>query len=221
MGRAWTACSLFVVAWRVVTWRVVTLALALASFVACGSSSNAPMRQEVASGNEGTARSLRGSYAVAEMGGGPLLPSLLDDPACYAGRALVTFHDDDTVSFALETACEGDDGLETVCSAELTTQVEWQADGFRVPVAVRARGHVTRFLHGEGVASAEAHDACQVGLTPMRWRIVDERARLVLENEHGDRMVLDRDAEGEARDWSAITRRARERRLAGRGPHTL
>jgi hypothetical protein len=160
---------------------------------------------------------LRGPYRIASLAGENVIASLVRDPSCYAGRALFTFGDDGTLSFSLETACEGGEAFETVCAAELTTPVEWEADAFRVPFAARARGTVSQFYQPESEADdtvADFDDSCHVGITPMRWRIVrSSGAELELENDHGDVMALVREDSNDV-DWRSLVREAHLRRAS-------
>ncbi len=200
-------------------------ALALLLLSACGASSSPPLpaseeraaASAVSGAEDGeSAPALSGAYRIVELAGQPVVESLVHDPACYAGRALFTFHDDRTLSFSLETACAGHHEYETVCAAELTTAVEWQPDGFRVPVAARARGTVSQYAHAaEPERAGDFDDSCHVGVQPMTWRI---RARsddsIELVNEYGDVMRLEREDEPEL-DWGALTRQAEAQRSHG------
>jgi hypothetical protein len=213
-------------------------AFALASVAwleACGGGSRCPPASEpeesvTAGSDEGAERpALRGAYRIVELAGEPVVETLVRDPSCYAGRALFTFGDDATLSFRLETACSGNARYETVCTAELTTSIEWDGDSFRVPSASRARGMVSQFYQppaaGEDVALADGEsesghdfdDACHVGLAPMRWRIEREDGNaLELVNEHGDTMSIERETNSGV-DWRTLTREARAQRGRGQG----
>ncbi len=198
----------------------MALALALLFASACGGSSCPPPASDpapVVSGDEAAGPSgpaLSGTYRIVSLAGEPVAQSLVRDPSCYAGRALFTFGDDSTLAFSLETACEGGERYETVCAAELTTAIEWEQDGFRIPHAARARGTVSQFFQAgeEGEEAVDFDDSCHVGVAPMRWRIrSSEGDRLELENEHGDVMELARESEREV-DWRALTGEAHRRR---------
>ncbi len=202
---------------------------------ACGSSSCPPSgapstRIEPTSGDdeerEESAPALSGTYRIESLAGEPVVQSLVRDPSCYAGRALFVFGADETLTFSLETACAGSDRYETVCTAELTTAVEWEGDSFRVPFEARARGTVSQFFQaptaaqaramrsGEAVSGGDFDDSCHVGVSPMRWRIGrQEGETLELVNEHGDTMVLLRESTPSV-DWRALTRQAYERRVS-------
>lgn len=188
---------------------------------ACGGSSCPPPRasdpEPAASGDEeAAAPALAGSYRILELAGEPVVQSLVRDPSCYAGRALFTFGEDSTLSFSLETACAGTAEYETVCAAELTTSIEWEEDGFRIPFSARARGMVSQFHQpaSDQEEAADFDDSCHVGVSPMRWRIrSNDESTLELENEHGDVMRLERETSPEV-DWRALTRRAHQDRQA-------
>jgi hypothetical protein len=126
---------------------------------------------------------------------------------------MFTFGEDGTLSFSLETACDGSEHYDTVCAAELTAPIEWEDGAFRVPFAARARGTVTQLYETpeEADAPADVDDSCHVGITPMRWRVVaTSEAGAELENDHGDVMVLERETAVDM-DWRAVIRAARER----------
>ena len=194
-------------------------------FAGCGGAGNPPPAPAEDTGEtagdaeEAREPLLHGSYRIVALGGEPIVETLVRDPSCYAGRALFTFGDESTLSFSLETACAGHDRYETVCTAELTTDIEWERDAFHVPSGARARGMVSQLWQpdedDEDATSRPSYDdSCHVGIQPMRWRVRQsegEDGALELENEHGDVMTLVREIEPEV-DWRAVTREGRARR---------
>jgi hypothetical protein len=212
-----------------VTPRAQLAGAALLAFLqGCGASNCPPTHGEpeppATAGNENEAP-LRGTYRIVQLAGQPVVDTLVHDRSCYAGRALFAFGADE-LTFSLETACAGNDRYETVCMAELTTSIEWDGDGFRIPTAARARGMVSQYFQPptpeEAVAladgeTADGHDfddACHVGVVPMHWRIARRAGdALELVNEQGDTMTLQRETSPRA-DWGTLTRQARRQRVA-------
>lgn len=190
---------------------------------ACGTTACPPSRSHIpeleqeTAGAESDRPALSGAYRITTLAGEPVVESLVRDPACYAGRALFTFGDDGTLSFSLETACDGSEHYDTVCAAELTAPIEWEGAAFRVPFAARARGTVSQLYETpeDGAEGAvDFDDSCHVGITPMRWRVIESTdAGAQLENDHGDVMVLERETHVDV-DWRAIIRAAREQRAS-------
>lgn len=182
----------------------------------CGGSS-APPRHAAGEGSGGhdapsDSPPIEGTFRIVDLAGQPVVEELASDPSCYAGRALFTFHEDRSLSFALETVCADHPRYDSVCKAELTIPLEWERGdrAFRVPFPARARGVVSQYGDAAELGTPDdREDSCHVGVTAMRWRVRAHTGEaLELVNEHGDVMHLEREAAPE-HDWREVVQRAR------------